>query len=193
MLPRASSVSTLTMSSSDTRSICRYYGKPGGCYRTDCRFRHVAGATSGSDGTAHASPRATGHRGFQRGGAPRSAGPRAPHGFCDFYYNRGFCARGSECHFRHESPRASTRSPSPSSPMENLASFLTPTALARIQGAGTDGFFAASPGLMKPSEVNYHVRKFLDTDYRFRFAADVYGFVALMSNASSGNASWVRR
>ncbi|RPD78077.1 hypothetical protein L226DRAFT_610076 [Lentinus tigrinus ALCF2SS1-7] len=81
-------------------------------------------------------------------------------------------------------------SPGPSTTIDNLAPFLTPAALARIQGAGTDGFFAASPGEMKPSEVNHHIRRFLDNDYRFRFAADVYGFVALISNASSGNASW---
>ena len=62
---------------------------------------------------------------------------------------------------------------------------MTPAALARIQGAGTDGFFAASVAEMKPSEVNYHLNRFLEDAFRFRFAADVYGFVALMNNAAT--------
>ncbi|KAI0779559.1 hypothetical protein C8Q74DRAFT_1217042 [Fomes fomentarius] len=80
--------------------------------------------------------------------------------------------------------------PSASNSSPDLSSFLTPAALARIQGAGTDGFFGTPVAELKPSEVNFHLRKFLEDSYRFRFALDVYGFVALMSNASSGNSSW---
>ena len=166
--------------------VCRYYGAPRGCTRPDCAFQHIDGA-GGHTGTSRGGPHP---RGGSRGGARSSGVPRAPHGICAFYYNKGFCSRGSDCRFRHESPNQG-HSQTSSTPLDNIASFLTPAALARIQGAGTDGFFAASVAEMKPSEVNYHLNRFLEDAFRFRFAADVYGFVALMNNASSGNDSWV--
>ena len=169
-----------------SRGVCRYYSTPRGCTRPDCLFQHVDGG-SGHTGTSRGGSY---NRGGHRGGAPRSAGPRAPNGVCDFYYNKAFCSRGSDCRFRHESPSQSTSSAA-GTPVDTITSFLTPAALARIQGPGTDGFFAASVADMKPSEVNYHLNRFLEDSFRFRFAPDVYGFVALMSNASSGNASWV--
>ncbi|EJF65241.1 P-loop containing nucleoside triphosphate hydrolase protein [Dichomitus squalens LYAD-421 SS1] len=168
------------------RGPCRFYGKPGGCSRgSDCHFQHVDGGSSESNISSGSSR----GRGAPRGGAPRPAIPRAPHGVCDFYYSRGFCNRGSDCRFRHESPSQGTIQPS-STPAVDVSSLLTPAALARIQGPGTDGFFISSTKEMKPSEVDYHLRRFLEDSFRFKLAADAYGFVALMNNASSGNSSW---
>lgn len=177
--------------SSDKRPLCRFHGKPGGCRRgSGCNFRHADGVDTSFNPSSNGPT-----SGPRRDSGSRPPVPRAPNGICDFYYNRGFCARGSDCRFRHEGPNQATQvmtqsSASYSSP--DFSSFLTPAALARIQGAGTDGFFGAPVAELKPSEVNYHLRKFLEDSYRFRFALDVYGFVALMSNASSGNSSWVR-
>lgn len=75
---------------------------------------------------------------------------------------------------------------------ENVAAFLTPAALARIRGPGTDGFFDTAAAAMRPSEVRHHLNRFLEDGYRFKYAADVYSFLTLLSNASSGNTSWVR-
>ena len=170
-----------------SRGVCRYYSTPRGCNRPDCFFQHVEGGAGDRTGTSRGGLHSCGG---PRGGASRSAGPRAPNGVCDFYYNKGFCSRGSDCRFQHESPSQST-SPAAGTSLDNIASLLTSAALARIQGPGTGGFFAASVAEMKPSEVSYHLNQFLEDSFRFRFAADVYGFVALVSNASSGNASWV--
>ena len=107
--------------------VCRFFNTPGGCRRgPDCTFLHT------EDGSSPRSTFNSPSRGFQRGGAPRPAMPRAPNGLCDFYYNRGFCSRGSDCRFRHESPDQGTKAPpSPTNPMANLSNLLTPAALAR--------------------------------------------------------------
>ncbi|KAH9931167.1 P-loop containing nucleoside triphosphate hydrolase protein [Epithele typhae] len=170
------------MASMDNRSVCRFFNTPSGCRRGDsCGFRHTTGPPSPSRGNP----------GRGRGGfTPRPS--RAPRGICDFYFDRGFCTRGSDCNFLHERPSdaVARATPNGSSALEDVAALLKPAALARIQGAGTDGFFGTPIGQMKPSDVEYHIRRFLDDSYRFRFAADVYGFLALVSNASSGNEHW---
>lgn len=177
---------------SDSRRVCRYYSRPGGCDRgSTCAYRHVDGPGEVLHPT-QGSPRGYQRGGVPRGGAPRPPISRAPRGVCDFYYHRGFCARGAECRFLHESPAHAAHQSSGSSSIDGVSAFLTPAALARIQGAGTDGFFATPHAEMSPSEVNGHIRKFLEDSYRFRFAAEVYGFSALLSNASAGNSSWVR-
>ncbi|KAJ8489534.1 hypothetical protein ONZ51_g2873 [Trametes cubensis] len=78
-----------------------------------------------------------------------------------------------------------------SNTVDRVAALLTPAALARIQGPGTDGFFDPVSSTMRPSEALYHLRnRFLADGYRFRLPNDVYAFSTLLSNASSGNASW---
>ncbi len=165
------------------RPPCRFYSKPGGCKNgSSCTFAHIDGAN----------PSPPGQPGPRQPFVPRPPVPNAPPGVCKFYYDRGFCSRGSDCRFRHEVNAAQRRPSAEGSVSENVAAFLTPAALARIQGPGTDGFFDTTAAVMRPSEVRHHLNRFLENGYRFKYAADVYSFVTLLSNASSGNTSWVR-
>ncbi|KAI0332312.1 P-loop containing nucleoside triphosphate hydrolase protein [Cubamyces sp. BRFM 1775] len=151
---------------------CRFHTKPGGCRRTDCTFAHIDTPT----------------RHVVR--ASSSARPPAPPGVCAYYYDGGYCTRGSECRFRHV-VKNTRHEDDVSTTADRVAALLTPAALARIQGPGTDGFFNPIPSTMSPSEALHHLRnRFLRDGYRFRLPTDVYAFTTLLSNASSGNASW---
>ncbi|KAI0769450.1 P-loop containing nucleoside triphosphate hydrolase protein [Trametes elegans] len=167
---------------SNQRPLCRFYGKPGGCKRPGCTFAHIENHTfvpRNQPETLASSNR-------------RPPPPRAPPGICSYYYDRGFCSRGSDCRFRHEvNPAQARTEPTRGSTIDKITTLLTPAALARIQGPGTDGFFETSITAMKPSEVRHHLNRFLEDGYRFKFAADVHGFVTLLSNASSSNSTWV--
>ncbi|KAH9895168.1 P-loop containing nucleoside triphosphate hydrolase protein [Cubamyces lactineus] len=158
------------------RPPCRFHNKPGGCRRTDCAFAHIGSSPPPTQYGVRASP---------------ATRPYAPPGVCGYYYENGFCSRGSECRFRHELKDARHGLVASSTAIDRVAALLTPTALARIQGPGTDGFFDPMSSTMRPSEVLHHLRnRFLADGYRFRLPADIYAFSTLLSNASSGNANW---
>lgn len=164
------------MSNHPSPPPCRYHTKPGGCRRTDCTFAHIGTPSPSIRHGARTSP---------------SSRPHAPPGVCAYFYDKGFCNRGSECRFRHEL-KDTPHEYSFSNTVDRVAALLTPAALARIQGPGTDGFFDPVSSTMRPSEALYHLRnRFLADGYRFRLPNDVYAFSTLLSNASSGNASWV--
>ncbi|KAI0369710.1 P-loop containing nucleoside triphosphate hydrolase protein [Pilatotrama ljubarskyi] len=168
---------------------CRFYTRPGGCKNgSSCTFAHV-------DGGRPSTP--PNHSGSRLSFNSRPTIPKAPPGVCNYYYDRGFCSRGSDCRFRHEVNPSKVQKDGAGavlgggSAIDSVAEFLTPTALARIRGPGTDGFFASPTTAMTPSAVRHHLNRFLEDGYRFKYAADVYGFVTLLSNASSGNATWL--
>ena len=174
-----------------SRKPCRFVNNPGGCRRgDDCSFSH---ASSNEQPPSSPPPSVASS---QRGHKART--PNCPPGVCRFYWSSGRCNREFECRYKHTTapgaPVSSTRPQSPAlglSASDAIAPFLTESGLAKLNGNGTDAFFASPATLMSPSETHNSLKKYLWDEFRFRKSADVYGFLIPLSNANLSNSTWV--
>lgn len=195
--------------------VCRYYTRPGGCSRGDrCTFSHVGPTNPVAPPAAgRGSPRGRGvrgrggvpsrGRGSARGGGPlpsparpsAAPAPDVPRGTCRFYWTTGSCKHEFECRFRHVNQAQSSGSDvgaatlNPSAP--DINDFLSPEALARLSGSGTDAYFISTSSSLTPIETHNGMKRFLYDDFRFHKTFDIYAFVKLLDNASSINKNWV--
>ncbi|RDB24754.1 hypothetical protein Hypma_007678 [Hypsizygus marmoreus] len=173
---------------------CHFFGSPGGCRRgRACTFSHeLSQAPSGG-----ASPTPSNRSGpSRRSHEARAAEP--PQGTCKFYWSSGRCRREFACRYRHlVDPSLASIAPKPtadplSSAANTVAPFLTDSGLAKLNGAGTDVFFASPPKSMSPNEAHNALKRFRFDDFRFTKTFDIYGFLTPLNSATTANATWQR-
>ena len=173
-----------------SRKPCHFFYKPGGCRRgKDCSYSHGSNETASSSSPSFV---ASSQRRYETGT------PNCPPGVCRFYWSSGRCNREFECRYKHaiapEAPVSSTRPQSPVpalSASDAIAPFLTESGLAKLNGNGTDVFFASPATSKSPSETHNSLKRYLSDEFRFRKPAEVYGFLIPLSNANSSNSTWV--
>lgn len=177
-----------------SKAPCRFYLKPGGCrYGGDCKFAHinlssqpsnVASPTDESPDNADSS-----------GTSTTPAVPPAPPGTCSFYWKTGDCKRGFQCRYKHQRPSdistSTTAVASSSSSASALLPFLTSVGASRLLESGSDILFGGNPKPKSPSEVHNYLKMYLRDEYQFRNAFDMHSFLALLSDATSSNSTWV--
>ncbi|KAJ6625897.1 P-loop containing nucleoside triphosphate hydrolase protein [Mycena sp. CBHHK59/15] len=154
---------------------CRFYNTPGGCrHGQSCKFSHSAPGNRDE-----MSPRT-------------SLAQRAPPGICNFYWSSGSCRHEFNCRYHH------TRDPSASAPSSSepaiaghsLAPFLTEAGLAKLNGLGTDVFFAPPSKPLSPNETHNHLKRFLHDNFRFQKTFEVYGFLVPLGSLDTSGPSW---
>ena len=185
---------------------CRFYNSPGGCRRGgDCRFLHISRNTDREE--TPRSPRLS----SSSSPTPRSSAPLnpepptslslpVPKGICRFYWENGSCKREFGCHFEHTRKTQSIVNGSPAARLtvtsqaahELIAPFLTEKGLAKINGSGTDGFFAQDTSTsLSPTEAHNHLKRFLSDHFRFKYTFLIYAFLIPLSSANAANRLWV--
>jgi len=171
-----------------SRKPCHFFNKPGGCRKGDgCPYLH------GSNEQASPSSVASSQKQHE------AKTPNCPPGVCRFYWSSGRCNREFECRYKHTiapgAPPVSSARPQSTAPalsaIDAIAPFLTESGLAKLNGNGTDVFFASPATSMSPSETHNSLKRFLRDEFRFRKPAEVYGFLVPLSNANSSNSTWV--
>jgi hypothetical protein len=180
---------------------CRYHNLPNGCkWGSNCKFFHASDtkeAESSLRSPSSASPTPRSHS-TQR----RTVQSNPPKGVCRFYWEQGSCKQEFNCRFDH-THKTQTRSTANVSqparravatqPAEDLiAPFLTEKGLAKLNGSGTDGFFAqTAPTSLTPTEAHNRLKRFLDDKFNFSTALQVYSFLIPLSSANAANRLWV--
>jgi hypothetical protein len=178
---------------------CRYYNTPKGCHHGGrCKFLHTTDTKetqnlSRPSSSASPAPRSPPNASTRR---PTSPSPPLPRGVCRFYWENGSCKREFDCRFEHTyktQTRSTARLTVTSQAAEDLiAPFLTEKGLAKINGSGTDGFFAHTNSTsLSPTEAHSRLKRFLLDNFKFHTALQVYGFLILLSSANSANSLWV--
>ena len=167
-----------------SRKPCHFFNKSSGCRNgEDCTFSHGSNKQASSPSPSPAAPRT----------------PSCPQGVCHFYWSSGRCDRGFGCRYQHtiapEAPSvSSTRPESPAlslSATDAIPPFLTEPGLAKLNGNGTDVFFASPATPMSPSEARGSLVLYLSNNFKFKKPADIYDFLIPLSNVSSSNSTWV--
>ncbi|KAJ7200706.1 hypothetical protein C8J57DRAFT_1413236 [Mycena rebaudengoi] len=174
------------------KAPCRFYAK-GNCRNgQECEYSHSRDAPP-SQASTNESPN------------PRQVPlPPAPQGVCRSYWGKGNCRFEFNCRFKHEqfsenSPRPTASSwpgrPSSSSFSADRGSlsparFLTEGGLAKLNGSGTDVFFAPPNNPRSPNEIHNHLKKFLHDQFRFQNPADVYAFLSLLESLDTSGPLW---
>jgi hypothetical protein len=73
-----------------------------------------------------------------------------------------------------------------------IAPFLTEKGLAKINGSGTDGFFAQAPSTsLSPTEAHSRLKRFLQDNFKLDSASKIYSFLTPLSSANATNRLWV--
>lgn len=173
------------------RTLCRFHTAPGGCRKgAACTFSHGPIAPSNAS-PSPSIPDPSRTRETRTGNAPP--------GICNFYWTSGQCNREFTCRFRHTVNPGDAGAPRRASPVittplsadEAIAPFLTESGLAKLNGSGTDIFFANHSKPMTPNEAHNALKRFLYDDFRFLKTFDIYAFLIPLSNANSSNSTWV--
>lgn len=177
-----------------SKAPCRFFNKPGGCRSGDnCRFSHNAPTLNYSRPAPTGSPSAPTQ---SEGGGVTSSIPQVPPGTCRYYWLYGNCKRGFDCRYKHD--QASNVAVSSTTTTANISSpstlfpFLTAAGAAKLLDPGSDVLFGGAMRPRSPSEVHNFLKMYLRDGYQFRNALDMYSFLALLTNATSTNNSWVR-
>ncbi len=153
---------------------CRYYFGPGGCKRgSSCHYSHSA----------------PGPIGRWRSSSHNSKSALAPSGACRFYWSKGWCKINTNCPYKHIKNQAILQSSVTSDIYDSLRSTNEGLAVAAT-GAG---LLSHQPmNILRPRQVNGHLKRFLQDDFKFSATSDVYTFFTLTDSAISANSSWVR-
>lgn len=172
-----------------SRPPCKFFNTPGGCRRGQaCTFAHTSVSR-----TPPPVPSNTGSPSRQR---EQPNLPKSPPGVCNFFWTSGECNREFACRYRHIRDAPNNTPPTPSTTstsaaVDTIAPFLTQGGLAKLNGTGTDVFFANPPMALTPTDVHNHMKRFLFDDFRFRKTFEIYGFLTPLMSANTSNQAWV--
>lgn len=197
---------------------CRYYRSPGGCRQgASCKFAHtgnasVPGATPGFGGNNIAQPdnspkvpagtcryfwtRGNCGRGaactfvHQTPDSPASTTSRVfvPSGICRSFWTTGQCRRGAGCKFQH---RVNPDAPPPiTNQPKSLQSQFEDTGLGSLSALDSDKFSAGVGSSATPGQASARLERFLQDDYRFHSAYQVYSFLEIICSANTQNSEW---
>lgn len=176
-----------------SKAPCHFYHKPGGCrYGAGCKFAHMDPSPQPNNATA--STRDSPEVADSSGASTASTVSPTPPGTCLFYWKTGDCKRGFQCRYKHQRPSDIASTPAVASPPTSAAAllpFLTSTGASRLLESGSDALFGGNRKPKSPSEVHNYLKMYLREGYQFRNAFDMHSFLALLSDATSSNSTWV--
>ncbi|KEP50889.1 NFX1-type zinc finger protein [Rhizoctonia solani 123E] len=203
-----------------SKPICRFHQSPGGCRQgTNCKFAHTGtpGASTNASGSgSNSNPtqppldpnvpagicrffwsRGSCNRGssctyvHQRPdsqGNPPAPPVQVPYGVCRAYWTSGLCGRGAACKFQHRDNPAATP-PEEKSP-NSLQLHFKAAGLGHFAALDIDKFCAGTGKGASPSETKSFLRRFLQDNFRFQTATQVYTFLEMICNANTQNTEW---
>lgn len=147
---------------------CRYFWTRGNCARgAACTFVHQT---------------------------PESSAPVAasrvfvPSGICRSYWTTGICRRSAGCKFQH---RANPDGPPPATiKPKTLQDHFEEAGLGSLSALDSDKFSAGVGSDATPTQASARLSRFLQDDYRFHSAYQVYSFLEVICSANTQNSEW---
>ncbi|CAE6502582.1 unnamed protein product [Rhizoctonia solani] len=113
---------------------------------------------------------------------------QVPYGVCRAYWTSGLCGRGAACKFQHRDNPA-VAPPEEKSP-NSLQSHFKAAGLGHFAALDIDKFCAGTGKGASPSETKSFLRRFLQDNFRFQTATQVYTFLEMICNANTQNTEW---
>ncbi|CAE6460674.1 unnamed protein product [Rhizoctonia solani] len=148
--------------------ICRFFWSRGSCNRgSSCTYVHQRPDSQGN---------------------PPTPSVQVPYGVCRAYWTSGLCGRGAACKFQHRANPAVTP-PEEKSP-NSLQSHFKAAGLGHFAALDIDKFCAGTGKGASPSETRTFLRRFLQDNFRFQTATQVYSFLEIICNANTQNTEW---
>ncbi|KAJ1300335.1 hypothetical protein OPQ81_005156 [Rhizoctonia solani] len=148
--------------------ICRFFWSRGSCNRgTSCTYLH--------------------QRPDAQGNSPTSSTP-VPYGVCRAFWTSGLCGRGGSCKFEHRLNPAAA--PPEDKGSNSLQEHFKAAGLGKFAALDTDKFCAGIGKGASPSETKSFLRRFLQDNFRFQTATQVYSFLEIICNANTQNTEW---
>lgn len=102
-----------------------------------------------------------------------------------FYWSKGWCKNDTNCPYKHikNQPILQSSVTSVSLRPENEG--------RAVVGTGAGSLSHQPLNILRPRQVNGHLKRFLQDDFGFSATSDVYTFFTLTDSAISANSSWV--
>ncbi|KAJ1302896.1 hypothetical protein OPQ81_003195 [Rhizoctonia solani] len=148
--------------------ICRFFWSRGSCNRgTSCTYLH--------------------QRPDAQGNSPTPSTP-VPYGVCRAFWTSGLCGRGGSCKFEHRLNPAAA--PPEDKGSNSLQEHFKAAGLGKFAALDTDKFCAGIGKGASPSETKSFLRRFLQDNFRFQTATQVYSFLEIICNANTQNTEW---
>ncbi|CAE7233886.1 unnamed protein product [Rhizoctonia solani] len=148
--------------------ICRFFWSRGSCNRgTSCTHIHQRPDSQGNTPTPFT---------------------QVPRGVCRAFWASGLCGRGAECKFEHR-VNPSAAPPEEKSP-NSLQSHFKAAGLGHFAALDVDKFCAGTGKGASPSDTKAFLRRFLQDNFRFQTATQIYSFLEIICNANTQNTEW---
>ncbi|CAE6473604.1 unnamed protein product [Rhizoctonia solani] len=116
------------------------------------------------------------------------ASAQVPYGVCRAFWTSGLCGRGASCKFEHRINPAATL-PDENAP-NSLQSHFKSAGLGNFAALDTDKFCVGTGKGASPSETKGFLRRFLQDNFRFQTATQIYSFLEMICKANTQNQEW---